>query len=173
MTKSEINVEDAEVSLEKTKISKTKRALHVFSWFVISFTLMFMLLIIFWLVYPYKTAYLKEPIEVLNKDNEVAVGEPLYLKVEVVKYAEVYPERTEYISCDDSTLSFIEPSGIKNVPPGTYTIYNNDVIIPAKLTPGTTCRFHFQYAYRVNPIRVVVNEWNSEPFLILPEREAL
>lgn len=154
-------------NIESPQLSKGRRIAYILSGMVLTFAFGFMLLVIFWLIYPYKIASIEEPIEVLNPNNEVAVGENLRLEVRVTKYDEIYPDRSEYITCNDGSLTFIDPGTAKIVPPGKYVIVNDDNVISPGIHIGSRCRFHFQYTYKVNPIRNVIKEWDSEEFLVL------
>lgn len=150
------------------KISKRRKLLYTLSTCIIVFAIGFMLLIVFWLVYPYKTADLEAPVEILNKNHEVTIGDNIILKVRATKYSNVAPTRSEFIICDDGSLTFMEPGTTKNLPIGTYTITNDYNIVPQKLSVGSSCRYHFRYGYKVNPIREIVKEWVSDSFLIIP-----
>ena len=157
------------------KPSRAKKILYVVSSCIIAFAIGFMLLIIFWLLAPYKTAELEVPVEVLNSKHEISAGEHILMKVKATKYANVTPSRSEFIICDDGSLTFMDPGPSRNLPPGpsrnlppgTYTIYNDENVLPAKLIPGATCRYHFRYGYKVNPVREIVKEWVSEPFFVV------
>jgi hypothetical protein len=152
------------------KIPRSRKIWYAFSTVVIIFAAGFILLVIFWMVFPYKTAEIKQPVPVLNENNEVAIGDNLELKVSVTKYSDAFPNRTEIITCDDGSITFVDPGRTSNFPPGTYEFVNDSNVIPDKLIPGATCMYHFRYTYRVNPVREIVKEWDSEPFLVLPRR---
>lgn len=149
------------------KVPKSRRIWYTFSTIVIAVAGLFLLLIIFWMVYPYKTAEIKTPVKVLNENNEVAIGEAVLLEVSVTKYSNVVPNRTELITCDDGTITFLSPGRTSNLPPGTYTFVNDNNVLPPKLAIGSVCRYHFRYTYKVNPIREIFKEWDSEPFTVV------
>ena len=152
---------------EPTDIPKSRKILYAVSTAIIVVAISFMLVILFWLLYPYKTADLKVPVEVLNQNNKIGVGEKIVLKVEATKYSNVTPRRSEFITCDDGSLTFVDPGEPQNIPPGKYTIINDTNLVPAKLVPGLTCKFHFRYGYKVNPVKEIIKEWESEPFLVV------
>ena len=148
-------------------ISRSRKIWYTFSSIVIVFAAGFILLAIFWMVYPYKTAEIKTPVPILNENNEIARGDTVLLKVVVTKYTDVAPERDELITCDDGSITFINPGDTTNLPPGTYTFTNDKNTLPEKLVVGAVCKYHFRYSYRVNPIREINKEWDSEPFTVV------
>lgn len=149
------------------QMPRSRKLWHKFSAVVITMAAIFMLVVIFWLVFPYKTAEIKQPVPVLNKNNEVAIGEKLILEISVTKYIDAFPNGTEIITCDDGGIAFLDSGKTSNFPPGTYTFVNDSNVIPDKLVAGSKCMYHFRYTYRVNPIREITKEWDSEPFLVL------
>lgn len=149
------------------KVPRSRKILYALSTLIITLAIGFMLLIIFWLLYPYKTAEIEVPVEVLNTNHQIAQGEQIVLKVHVTKYSNVTPTRSEFITCDDGSLTFINPGKSTNLSPGSYTVINDYNTLPFKLAPGSICKYHFHYGYKVNPIREIVNEWVSDTFLVL------
>ena len=152
---------------ESHAVPRSRKIWYTFSTIVILFAAAFMILAIFWMVYPYKTAEIKTPVPILNENNEIARGDVVLLKIVVNKYTGVAPERDEFITCDDGTLTFINPGNTTNLPPGTYTFTNENNILPEKLVVGAVCKYHFRYTYKVNPIREITKEWDSERFTVV------
>lgn len=143
----------------------------VLSWIIIAFITFVSSLIIFWFLYPYPVSSIKEPIRILNKNNEVTVGEPIIQELKITKPNNIAPaDPTRVLVCDDGnlvTLSAI-PSTL-NLPIGSYTFVNDRYILPPKVATGAKCAFVWTQSYQVNPIRKIAVEWTSEQFKVVKE----
>lgn len=125
---------------------------------------------IFWLVYPYKTADIVEPIKVLNPNHQIAPGEKIVMELKVTKH-HLYPvENDNSIVCDNGRLYVLNqsmPKGKSSLPVGTFTRIQNAYSVPNDAERGTICHFDFQNSYKVNPLRSIIKHWRSESFKIV------
>lgn len=141
----------------------------IVSWIAISFITFVSATMIFWLLYPYPVSTIEEPIRILNKNNEVAVGEPIIQELKITKPNNIAPaDPTRVIICDDGNLVTMAgvPSAL-NLPIGSYTFVNDKYILPPKVAVGAKCSFVWTQTYQVNPIRKIAVEWTSEQFKIV------
>jgi hypothetical protein len=121
---------------------------------------------LFWTIYPYKTADIKVPIEILNENKQVRVGEPIVMKLQVKKYTNLTPKGSVYLKCNDGQVIEL-PSAVTNRPPGEYETVVDKYRVPERATVGVKCTFNFRNAYQVNPIREIVKDWYSEEFEVI------
>lgn len=122
---------------------------------------------IFWLSWPYAVPSVSEPIEILNEDNEIAIGEPIRMRIEVDKPVDLNPVDTSvFITCTGGNLVTMD-GNTRNLPVGEYVVNNESYILPNKILPGSECQFNFRNNYQVNPIKVIQQEWASETFTVL------
>jgi hypothetical protein len=142
-----------------------RKFIHILASLIILGNLFIIGLIAFWLIYDYKVPDMKEPIEILNANNEIAAGDVISMKLEVIKSKSYKPNSTNFIKCNDGNLVTMN-STTKNIPSGSYVIESNTYILPPKVARGATCQFVFKNEYKVNPIRTITKEWVSEEFLI-------
>lgn len=140
----------------------------LFRWLTFLPATMLLILVAFWTLYPYQVSSVAVPIEILNKNKEIAIGENIQMLIRVDKPNNIKPEGTTYITCDDGNLVTLL-SLVNNLPVGEYTVINDKYILPPKVLPGSRCRFNFRNAYRVNPMRTITKEWYSEQFLVVKE----
>lgn len=121
---------------------------------------------VYWLVQPAKLPYIIEPIEILNDNNEIAIGEPVEMKLHIVKTDEVRTtNQTPRIECNSGNLVTLVGSN-KDLPIGEYQIISNSYLLPPKVLIGDTCRFYFQTTFEINPIKSVSADWVSEDFKV-------
>ena len=137
-----------------------------FTRFVFLSWTVFLLLVAFWLLYPYKVSSIKEPIAILNEYNEIAIGDAIIMKIELTKPNEIRPKGTVFITCDSGNLVTLL-GNTQNLPVGKYTVVNDRYILPSKVSVGDKCKFHFKNSYQVNPIREITKEWVSEEFTVI------
>lgn len=122
---------------------------------------------IFWTLESVQLPTIKEPIPVLNKDNQVAVGEELLLEYSVVKPVSIAPAHSaRYLECLSGNLVTLTSSPIE-LPVGSYTLIASRTVIPNKLSVGDICTFVIQVTYDINPLKEVTNTFSSEPFEIV------
>lgn len=124
------------------------------------------ILAIVWLTYPYQVADVVTPIPILNENNEIAIGEPIIMKIEVDKPYNYDSETRKYIECDDGNLITLAPS-INPLPQGQYTITSDSNSLPPKALVGSTCTFTFEVHYTVNPLREIHKTWTTEEFKVI------
>jgi len=128
-----------------------------------------MLLVIFWLLYPYKTADIYEPIPVLNKNHQVAPEEAIVMKLAITKYNLFPLDTNNSILCSNGriyTIGSIVPNGKAILPVGKFTRIQDSYHLPGDAEVGSTCHFEFQNTYKVNPIRNIIKTWKSENFSV-------
>jgi hypothetical protein len=122
-----------------------------------------------WQFQPAALPDVTEPIPVLNPGRQVAINTPVILRLEVAKPQEVNPSGSvRYLECESGNLVTLTPSPALPLPVGAYTVISDNIIIPAKVTAGDTCRAVFAITYTINPIRDEVQRFTSEPFHVLP-----
>lgn len=125
---------------------------------------------IVWTIYPYKTADIVEPVNIMNENNEIRQNETILMELKITKH-NLYPvESNNAILCDNGriyTASKMNPNGSASLPVGTYTRIQDAYSVPGDAEIGTTCHFEFQNSYKVNPIRTIFKTWVSEDFKII------
>jgi hypothetical protein len=127
-----------------------------------------------WMLQPAHLPDIHQPIAVLNPGHEVAIGTPVVLRLEVTKSHELNPVRsTRLLECESGNLVTMTPLPPQNLPVGTYRVIADDLIVPAKVTPGDTCRATFVITFKVNPVRDEVARYTSQPFTVLPAAEEM
>jgi hypothetical protein len=133
----------------------------------ISGWLLLLSLYIFWMVEPEPLPSIAEPIPVLNQYNEVAIGSTLFMEFDVVKLNNKTPiNAARFLECESGNLVTLTSAAI-TLPVGSYTIVSDDIVIPAKVTPGDECKFVIEVTYQINPLRQKTNRFESESFVIL------
>lgn len=137
---------------------------HAIIWTIIIGNLMLLGLLAFWLFYPYKTTYLKQPIEILNPNNEIRIGDPIVMKLEVNKPNESQPISERFIVCEDGNLVTLATSSV-NLPAGTYVVINDKTLLPPKVALDAKCKIQIVNTYRLNPVRTETVIWESEYFI--------
>lgn len=124
------------------------------------------IIFLFWTLYPYKVSEVKVPIEIMNKNNQIRIGEKIEMKLQVSKPNNIKPEGSVFITCDDGNLVTMA-SLTANLPVGDYTVINDKYTLPHKVAVGAKCNFNFRNVYQVNPIREIVKNWYSEQFEVI------
>lgn len=121
----------------------------------------------------FKLPYIKQPIEIMNENKIIAVGEPIRMKLEINK-----PELLEVIAsnvnivCDSGNLITMAINNNKTLPVGEYVIYSDNYLLPNKINDGDTCQFNFINTYRINDSRQSdAILWSSEKFTVVKERD--
>jgi len=122
--------------------------------------------VLFWSVYPYKTAEVKVPIEILNPNKQVKVGEPILMKIVVDKQSDITPKGSVYLRCNDGSIIELQ-SATSNRPPGKYVLVVDKYKVPERAIIGSRCNFNFRNSYQVNLIREIVKDWYSEEFEVI------
>lgn len=142
-----------------------KRFWKLLTQIVIVTWLIFLCVLLFWQVYPYKVSDVKVPIKILNKNKQIAVGEAIQMELELTKPNNTRPVGSVYITCDSGNLITLNGSP-QNLPVGQYKIINERYLLPDKILSGDKCVFIFKNSYRVNPIREITKTWTSERFTV-------
>lgn len=127
---------------------------------------------IFWTLEDVKFPTIKEPIPVLNENNEVAIGDELLMTFDITKLVDIAPiGSARYLECQSGNLVTLTSSPI-NLPVGTYTVTARSVTIPNKLSVGDVCTFVIQATYEVNPLKKHTDRFQSEPFTIIKKTDS-
>lgn len=126
-------------------------------------------LILIWLVWTFQPVTLptiKQPIPVLNPGQEIAVGEPIRLRLDVSKPQDINVESTDrFLVCESGNLVTLTGTA-RDLPLGNYTIIADSTLLPNKVAVGDECQFLYRVRYYVNPIRDADVEYLSEPFTV-------
>ena len=154
-------MKDSSIMGEEGKINNIK---HWYSNIMVFFNVVAMaliLLVIFWLVYPYKTVEFKDKVfPVINK---------IVKRGKLVNYTANYCKYGDFTAIVTRTfrngLIYVMPSTITNRPQGCHTM-TVSVLIPLEIPIGT---FIMEQVYKiqVNPIRSVTIIQNTEPFEVV------
>ena len=148
-----------------TGTTLVKKFLHVLAWVVIFGNILVLLLLMFWMFHPYNPAEISVPIEILNENRIVRVGEPIRMHIILNKRLDVVPTVVRTITCrSGNTADFAGSAAIR--PTGQYDYVVDNFILPPKFKDGDICQFNYKNFYKVNPIRNVVKTWSSEEFTI-------
>lgn len=135
--------------------------------FLVAVLVFFSAQYLYWQVFPYQTAEIAVPMEVLNENNEVPNGGELVMFLMIDKQSEYTPVVSRNVICDDGSVHFVESTvtGGTARPQGIYDVTVRFTIAD-NMPVGATCEFEFQNDYKVNPIRTITKKWRSEPFRI-------
>ena len=133
-------------------------------------SILMMSIVLYWVIYPYPTTDIIEPIEILNENNEIAVGEKIILSFQIDKPNDDRPDTEAVITCDDGNLVTLANIPIA-FPEGQYNLIIDNYLLPPKVLEGSTCRFEYTKSYYPNPFRDIVQTAVSEDFLVV-ERES-
>lgn len=167
---SNIARQEAAVDTRNLGNNKKSKLVSYVAYIVLAVALLFLLLAGYWLLAPFKTADIQEPIKVLNSNKLIAPNETILMELHITKY-NLYPVvGANSIYCSDGRLYLITPApGPRNsvsLPIGTYTRIVNNYNMPDGQTKGTRCHFIFSNRYQVNPIRYVTKTWTSENWTV-------
>jgi len=144
----------------------TKETLHVLAWIAIIGNICLILLIGFWKLWPYQLPYVQQPIEILNENKEIRIGQTIKMKLYVSKPKYIVSESYPTITCTDGNLVTLSPASL-TLPAGEYIFESNTYVLPPKVATGSTCQFNFNNNYQMNPIRNEPVTWSSEQFKVL------
>ena len=134
---------------------------QIYAWGTIIISFGFLFLVGFWLLYPYKTVTFKNsPFPVDKKVYKV--GDTLIYKAEYCKYSNINPTVTRYFNDGivymlSSNPAFIKPTGC--------SVANVQIKVPDTLLPDTY-KIQINYSYKVNPIRTVDVQAETDRFEI-------
>lgn len=150
----------------RTKHSKLLEAIGLS---IIGFGIAYGLLSLYWLMHDYELPSVKTPIQIVNANHEIAIGDRIQMRMVVDKPISMQPEGSVFISCKDGNLVTMVPL-ITNLPVGKYVVFNDKYILPPKVAVGSKCVMNLKYTYQVNPIRTETLQWPTEEFTALPAR---
>ena len=123
---------------------------------------------LWWTFQPAALPTIAQPIPILNDNREIAIGEPIVMRLAVDKPSGVrVTQSLRFIQCDSGNLVTLT-AAVRDLPSGSFTLIADTVKLPAKVSPGDVCVFTYRNTYSVNPIRTEVTEWSSERFTVLP-----
>lgn len=124
---------------------------------------------LYWLLHDYSLPSVKTPIAIMNKNDEVAIGDRIEMRMVVDKPAVLKPEGSVFIECEDGNLVTMVPI-ITNLPVGKYISYNDKYVLPPKVAVGARCALQLKYTYQLNPIRTETLQWGTETFTVTAPR---
>ena len=145
-----------------------KRMLNTISFISVVSAILLILLVIYWLIYPYKTVKFSYPkFPVLNKNRTIKRGDNLFYQVDYCKYVDLPSLVTKAFSND---IVFFVPETTGNSPTGCHSV-NIQMQVPADLPMGD---FHVMltYTYQVNPIRSVTVRQETEEFKVVESTQS-
>jgi hypothetical protein len=124
------------------------------------------LLIVFWLLYPYKTLIIhNNPVPPVSQDNLVKRGSIAGFHMIWTKITPVGATISRMLVYKKSKEIVVIYSGSSAVPAGEHDRIIV-VPIPAWVPPGTVT-LRTTYEYQVNPIRHIPISWESQEFEIV------
>lgn len=121
----------------------------------------FIFLILFWLIYPYKTITFNSVEFPINK-TVVKQGGTISYSVDYCKYINSPATVTRSFI---NALIYVTPSTINERPMGC-NVLNIQVVVPQELPPGNYY-MQMNYQYQVNPIRKISILHNTEEFQVI------
>ena len=145
---------------------KPQMTLHLIVYIALIFTFGFILLISYWLLWPYTPMVIKEPIEIMNTNKTVEAGKVLVYKMDMDKRTALPCMITKQI-----VNGFIITSSpiIGNLRPGKYS-KTFPLTVPNFADSGMN-KLKWSGTYHVNPLRrITVVAW-SEPFFIVTNKD--
>lgn len=136
----------------------------MYAWSTLFLASAFMLTIIYWLVYPYKTLEIKtQPMKVLTP--EVKAHDMFYYEVDYCKYINKPAQVTRTLI---DTVIYNMPSFTANNDMGCHT---RAAMIEIPNVPAGTYVYRVKFDYQVNPIRHILIVAETEPFNIVEEKK--
>jgi len=144
---------------------KARKFLWVITWTGLAAAFMSMILCFIWLVFPYKVAEVTQPIQIMNPDDTINVGDRIRVSITYKKYKAIAAKNFPVIECLSGNLVQMAPYD-SNLPVGTGTFENDDFELSPKFTSGDKCQLILTQDYKVNPIRTVSIVSHSEFFTV-------
>lgn len=146
------------------------RAFLVIAWVGIISAIALLMMMSYWLLKPYDIVDVKQPFKVLNENKTVAIGDDLLLELEVNVKEEYRPVSAPVFVCQSGNLVTLQSRLPEDLPLGKYILVADPIQIPPKIIAGDTCKYVAVLNWRVNPVRVVSETYESEWFSVT-ERE--
>ena len=118
---------------------------------IVALLILIVLVVTFWMVYPYKVAEFKNiPFPIVNENSEVKRGDRIRYEIDYCKYTEDTPMLTKYFV---DGVVFGTPKSPSVVPIGCGKIIS-DAYVP-KALPAGEYSLEIIAEYKVNPIRTI------------------
>jgi hypothetical protein len=137
------------------------KLLIYFNYFVLVLAFSSILVVSFWLLYPYKTSTPNvQPYKIVTQ--EVKVGDTLLYQSDWCRFTDV-PAEVDRMFVD--SLVFSMPTVISQYKIGCYNM-NIAVVVPSTLPEGKY-KLKMIYRYKVNPIRTIIKIAETETFNII------
>jgi hypothetical protein len=141
--------------------AKITQKLHIGIYAILVFVMLFLILIIYWLVYPYKPIEMKSPVKVLN--SPVKAGEAVHFELEFCKYMDIEAETTKVL-VNDYIIPYPTTSGKGKL--GCQKMISSSHTVPDYVSAGTY-KIMLTTTYKVNPIRTVQVDYETEEFEVI------
>lgn len=142
------------------------KIIHTLAYIVIAGNIFIIGLLIYWMLQPYNLPYVEQPIPVLNEDKVVKVGDPIILRLDIIKTHDLESIGSEpRIECKSGNLVTLVGNPVQ-LPVGDYELISDRFILPPKVLNNDLCKFVFRTTFSVNPIKSKTTEWFSEIFTV-------
>jgi len=115
----------------------------------------------YWSYFPYKPLEITEPVKILNKN--VKPGETIFAEFSFTKNTNVTPEI--HLSMVDGVIYNIPNYSPVNKPGETKSKIVGVLEVPGSVPCGEY-HLHWEADYRMNPIRHIIVEYQSEKFYV-------
>lgn len=120
-------------------------------------------LILFWTLYPFRVLEIRNsPVPVV--EERVEAGKLVYALHNYCKFSDAEGLLERRIVSDSTSLA------LPGIPERTKAECRNEVLVPAVVPPQArpgTYRIHHKVTYKVNPLKSLVYEWDSQPFRVV------
>jgi len=120
----------------------------------------FLIVVGYWMLYPYKVITFND--SVFPMSTKVAkAGQIVSYKVDYCKTTDLSSSVTrEFVNA----LIYVTPTTINHRPKGCH-VFTMGVVVHKELPPGEYY-LHMTYRYKVNPIKEIIVEHNTEKFTV-------
>lgn len=137
-----------------------KNFIIFFGWVSVVIGTSLIVIVVYWLLHDYKPITFRDPYFPVSKTT-VYQGEEIHYTSRYCKPKEITSLVTRSFV---NSIIFVTPSTINNRPAGCHDV-RISVLVPLELPPG---RYHMHqiYVYRVNPIRDVKVEMDTNSFIV-------
>ena len=134
------------------------KCFYFFSWLSIMAGAIFILLLTFWLVFPYRPIEFQD-VEFSVKNTMVQRGKMLFYTANYCKYMKLSAKVTRSFV---NSIIYVTPTTITDRPMGCNSLVIGTTV-PQELPPGTY-KAEMSYQFQVNPIRTVIVKMTTEEF---------
>lgn len=146
----------------KTELIKT-RVFFYLSGLILLLAFLTIGLISYWLVFPYDVLDVKKlPVPVTR--TPTSADGIIVLKFNYCKNMEI--EGNLEISMISTSTAILLPPAEERTHAGCRKDFNAPVIIPSQASNGTYF-FHYKVTYKVNPLKTIVEEFDTEKFEVI------